>query len=178
MRASVRAWTVAICAGLLFLAGCTPAPRDLDWDAVDTLIAKAFPGVPSLTTSDLSARLESGLDVILLDARDADEFAVSHLQGAHHVASDVDTASHLAASAPNALVVAYCSVGYRSAALVEQLRARGHTNALNLEGSIFQWVSEGRPVYRGQTQVTQVHPYDPTWGALLPEVLWSSEQRD
>ena len=59
------------------------------------------------------------------------------------------------------------ALGTASAALAQKLKARGYTNVANLEGSIFQWANEGRPVYRGDEQVTQVHPFDAQWGRLL-----------
>jgi 3-mercaptopyruvate sulfurtransferase SseA len=61
----------------------------------------------------------------------------------------------------------YCSVGYRSARIVERLRAAGHSDVRNLRGSIFQWANEGRPVVRGDSTVHKVHPFDATWGRLL-----------
>ena len=157
---------------LLAVWGC--APDTLDWSTVERMIAQEFPEVPGLTTRELAERLASDAPgVVLLDARTAGEFAVSHLPGAHHVGSDAAAASRLAASAPGVTVVAYCSVGYRSAALVERLRGMGHANAVNLEGSIFRWAAQGRPVHRGADRVAQVHPYDDAWGALLPRPLWA-----
>ena len=74
-----------------------------------------------------------------------------------------------ARSAPGAgsTVVVYCSVGYRSAELVKRLKATGAGNVFNLEGSLFRWANEGRPVYRGAERVFEVHPYDADWANLL-----------
>ena len=66
-----------------------------------------------------------------------------------------------------ATVVAYCSVGYRSARLAAALRDRGLADVHNLEGSIFRWANEDRPLFRGDTPVRRVHPFDETWGVLL-----------
>jgi hypothetical protein len=41
----------------------------------------------------------------------------------------------------------------------------------NLEGSIFRWANEGRPVYADGMQVDRVHPFDDSWGKLLKEDL-------
>lgn len=170
---SRRARSTAACLIALLAAGAC-APRALDWHSVERLIAEQFPDVPSVTTHELAALLSSAADgVVLLDARGAEEFAVSHLRGARHVGSDAAAAGRLAAVAPDATVVAYCAVGYRSAALVARLRAMGHAHAVNLAGSIFRWAGEGRPVYRGGARVEQVHPYDEAWGALLPRSLWA-----
>lgn len=160
------------------LASCRPAPDALDWDTVEAMIAHNFPGVPSLTTEELAAGLASeSRDIILLDAREAAEFDVSHLPGAHHVGSDTEAVARLADGSPDALIVVYCSVGYRSAALVANLIERGYTNAVNLEGSIFRWASETRPLSRGAMNVREVHPYDDEWGTLLPPDLWAYTPR-
>ena len=49
----------------------------------------------------------------------------------------------------------YCAVGYRSAEMATQLRAAGFTNVRNLEGSIFQWANEHRPLVHGEQPVEQ-----------------------
>jgi hypothetical protein len=64
-------------------------------------------------------------------------------------------------------IVTYCAVGYRSGALATKLREAGFTSVRNLEGSIFQWANEHRPLVRGDEPVTTVHPYSSLWGRLL-----------
>jgi hypothetical protein len=87
-------------------------------------------------------------------------------------ASSVPGLDSLSTDAP---IVVYCSVGYRSARIAERLREQGFTNASNLEGSIFRWANEGRPVYRDSTEVDAVHPYDRTWGTLLDDRYHADE---
>ena len=175
MRTGVRsaaAW-IAPCVLAVLAAACHQDPQPLDWSAVEAMIAGEFPDVPGVSTAELAAQLAADpTGVVILDARAEEEFAVSHLPAARLVGSDADAASRLAAEA-DARVVVYCSVGYRSAALVDRLRERGHANAVNLEGSIFRWAGEGRPLYRDGVRVEQVHPYDDRWGALLPRTLWA-----
>lgn len=176
MRIAVRSAAACVALSLLAVLGsaCDQDPQPLDWSAAEALIEGEFPDVPGITTTELAAELAADpAGVVILDARAADEFAVSHLPGARLVGSDADAAGRLAAAAPDARIVVYCSVGYRSAALVDRLREQGHANAVNLEGSIFRWAGEGRPVYRAGERVEQVHPYDDRWGALLPRTLWA-----
>lgn len=54
-----------------------------------------------------------------------------------------------------------------TAELARKLAARGYTNVVNLEGSLFAWANEGRPVYAGGQLASRVHPYDSAWGGLL-----------
>ena len=163
----------ALCGVLLLLTGCTQSAQPYDWQQVRETIDQEFPEVASLTTSDLAMLLSADdPPIILLDARAADEFAVSHLQDARLASSVRQAEAILDSARPDAIVVVYCSVGYRSAALVEQLHERGFANAVSLEGSLFAWANEGRPVYRGDTLATHVHPYDEEWGVLLDRELW------
>jgi 3-mercaptopyruvate sulfurtransferase SseA len=75
------------------------------------------------------------------------------------------------AIAPNiskdAPVVAYCAVGYRSAALVKRMTMAGFIHAQVLDGGIFAWGNEHHPLVRDDERATQVHPYTQFWGRLL-----------
>ena len=157
---------------LLLAAACATPASEHTWEAVEARIAAAFPDVPQITTADLADLLvDPARDVVLIDARDAREFAVSHLRGAER-ATSIDRAAAIVAAAPDdATLVAYCSVGYRSAALVAALHDRGSRTVYNLRGSIFRWANENRPVYRGTDRVNHVHPFDDAWGALLRDEL-------
>ena len=64
-------------------------------------------------------------------------------------------------------IVLYSSVGYRGARVADFLGGRATTQVQNLEGGEFRWANEGRPVFRQDRPVAEVHPYNPTWGLLL-----------
>jgi rhodanese-related sulfurtransferase len=142
------------------------------------MIARDFPGAPSIPADALAARLDGPDAPLLLDVRQEEEYAVSHLPGARRVEPEAEALPpELLALPRDTPIVAYCSVGYRSAALVERLRAEGFTRAENLEGSIFRWANEGRPVVRDGREVAEVHPYGRAWGVLLDRGLhaWRPE---
>lgn len=131
------------------------------------LIRRRFPEVPQLTTEQLAAWLADARRPapVLIDARGREEYAVSHLRGALR-ASTLAEVEALGLPAERPLVV-YCSVGYRSSELAARLIRAGRREVSNLEGSIFAWANEGRPVYRGGDRVNAVHPFDRRWGVLL-----------
>jgi rhodanese-related sulfurtransferase len=105
---------------------------------------------------------------ILLDTREAPEFAVSHLRGARLVSYDTFSLAAVHDLPRNAPLVVYCSVGARSEKIGAQLRQAGFTNVRNLYGGIFEWVNEGQPVVTATNQPTdRVHAYSPTWGIWL-----------
>lgn len=150
------------------------ALRFCAWGAVNRWVERVFPDVPTLTTQGLADWLNGDQEPlpILLDVRRDDEFAVSHLPGASHAANlKAALALGLDRDRP---IVAYCSVGYRSARLVKQLQAEGYTEVYNLAGSIFQWANQGRSLVSYSQPQTQVHPYSPLWGKLLKPGLAST----
>jgi rhodanese-related sulfurtransferase len=103
--------------------------------------------------------------------REPEEYAVSHLQGARPAPSKDEALKALQRISSGQRIVLYCSVGYRSSELAQFLMKKGYTEVYNLQGSIFAWANEGRPVYRGKEWVKVVHPYDRIWGRLLKKSL-------
>jgi len=47
------------------------------------------------------------------------------------------------------------------------LKRAGIDNIYNLEGGLFEWANEDRPIYRGTDRVHEVHPFNGVWGLLL-----------
>ncbi len=139
--------------------------RTVAWWVVNRWVTRSFPAVPTVTTQELAAWLSADQAPVLLDVRRDYEFAVSHLPGAHHTPNeDAATALNLDPSQP---IVAYCSVGYRSARLVSQLQSAGYSAVYNLTGSAFQWANEGRSLVSEDRPTATVHPFNPAWGLLL-----------
>lgn len=161
----------------LLLASCS---QESGWTAVQQGISAAYPDVPRVSTDSLAAWLDadSTRPPVLLDVRQAEEYAVSHLPGAIRVDPDGGVPPALDTLARDTPIVAYCSVGYRSSDLASRLVEAGYTNVANLEGSIFRWANEGRAVFRNGHPVREVHPYDSVWGRLLNAELrtWMPEK--
>jgi hypothetical protein len=53
--------------------------------------------------------------------------------------------------------------------MAQRLRAASFVRVQNLEGSIFQWANDHRPLVHEAASVTRVHPYNAFWGRLLDE---------
>ncbi len=166
-------WSLLV--GLVLSMGSTSQgcgsgdPKDLKEE-----IRSRFPDVPQMTTEELEALLSTGgQGVVLLDVRQPREFEISHLHGAR-LAPDLDAAlARLAGVEKDHLIVTYCSVGYRSSSLAQELARSGFSRVHNLEGSIFEWANRGLPVYREGEVVHQVHPFDRIWGRYLHRDLWA-----
>ena len=144
------------------------------WSTTLKMIRAKFPQVAQLSTDSLHTWLEASEPAgrpLLLDVREKEEYGVSHLKDAVSALTKEEALQALEGVAPDRPVVLYCSVGYRSSEMAGFLQKRGFRKVYNLEGSIFAWANEGRPVYRGDERVHEVHPYDRVWGKLLKKVL-------
>lgn len=105
---------------------------------------------------------------LFLDARELNEFQVSHINNARHVGYDKFDLTSLKDVDKNQQIVVYCSVGYRSEKIAEKLVQAGYTNVQNLYGGIFEWVNESLPVVNNQgNQTDRVHAYSKSWGIWL-----------
>jgi len=138
-----------------------------DLEKIKTITRQSFPTVRQISTHQLAEWMDNAKpDLLLVDVRGSEEFAVSQLHGAINATTAEGIAAVIREKKPAAAVL-YCSVGFRSSRLAEQLGREGITGVANLEGSIFQWANEARPLYQGQTPVQQVHPYGKRWAGLL-----------
>ncbi len=153
------------------------------WSTTLKMIRAKFPGVAQLSTDSLQTWLDEPGQAqtgqspaerpLLLDVREKEEYEVSHLKDAVLAVSEREALKALEGIPPDRPVVLYCSVGYRSSEMAGFLQKRGFEKVYNLEGSIFAWANEGKPVYRGEERVRVVHPYDRVWGKLLKKMLRS-----
>ena len=144
-----------------------------DLERIKGITREVFPSVSQLGTDTLEEWLQqANLSLLLVDVRSSEEFAVSHLRGAVNLQTAGQIAGAVNERKP-AKAILYCSVGFRSSRLARALTRQGLRDVMNLEGSIFQWANEGRPVYRGDVPVRQVHPYGKRWAGLLKDGLAS-----
>lgn len=151
-------------AGIALLAG-----RPLAFDVLHRLTARKFPEVRWVSTAEFARwRADPGRAApVVLDARTEDEYAVSHLQDAVRIDPYRPSLRPLRGFAKDTAIAVYSSVGYRGARVADWLARQGYTNVVNLDGSLFRWANEGRPMFRAGRPITEVHPYDDTWGLLL-----------
>ena len=155
--------------GLLVAVFAALGLRSVDWFLLKTSLRHKFPKVEWISTSELADWLANKRRPapVLLDVRTREEWNVSHLPGARRVEPNASAESAAAGVSKETPIVTYCAVGYRSGEMAERLRAAGFTDVRNLEGSIFQWANEHRPLVRNNERVSQVHPYNSFWGRLV-----------
>jgi len=116
--------------------------------------------VPIMTVEDLQPKLGS---FVLLDAREREEYEVSHIEKAQYVGYQNADLQALEITKETPIVI-YCSIGYRSEKIGEKLKKEGYTEVYNLYGSIFEWVNQGNPVVDMNGQMTnRIHTYNKKW---------------
>ncbi len=131
-------------------------------------LRKDFPEIKHISIADFFVAPDN---TVLVDVRTEEEFRISRVPGAIHI-DDPDKLLAFATEHANESIVLYCSVGVRSSEATRLLQDHGFKNVANLEGSIFEWANEGRPLVNNQGATNVVHPYNIWWGwrYLSPEV--------
>ncbi len=142
--------------------------QSTDPDYADKLESLYKGSVPLAKPKDLALWEAGDPQLLLLDTRTAREYEVSHIAGAQFV--DYSKFNRAAAEGwdRGKPVVVYCSVGYRSERIGEQLKRMGFKTVYNLYGGIFEWVNQGHPIVDAKGQpTTMVHTYNEDWGKWL-----------
>lgn len=123
--------------------------------------------IPTISCERLQSKLNRP-NLVLLDAREQEEFTISHLKDAKWVGYNTFDKKYVEGIDKDAMVVVYCSVGYRSEKIAEQLKAMGYNKVYNLYGGIFEWMNRSYLLLDSKEQpTTSVHAYDKDWGRWL-----------
>ncbi len=118
--------------------------------------------VPVLSVHELKQMDRS--DILLLDARELEEYETSHIQGATYFGYENPDFDSLNDIDKEKTIVLYCSIGYRSEKIGEKLQENGFANVYNLYGSIFEWSNAGYPIYdKLNVETKQIHTYNKRW---------------
>lgn len=121
--------------------------------------------VPLLSVEEVHENLDS---YVLLDAREIDEYNVSHLPGALYIGYDEVDLSVLDKLDKGEKLLFYCSIGYRSEKIAEKALEMGFKEVYNLYGSIFEWTNKGYELQsKNSTQTNKVHGYNWIWGKWI-----------
>lgn len=120
---------------------------------------------PTINISDAATGFRN---YTFLDARELNEYNVSHLQNALFVGSKTFSLDKVNNIQKNQPIIVYCSIGKRSEDVTLKLKKAGYTNVNNLYGGIFEWVNQGHRVYNNNNIITDsVHAFGHFWGKWL-----------
>lgn len=128
----------------------------------------------SVPTKDINEVIRDKEKYVFLDAREKNEYEVSHIPGAIYVGYNDFDISRLANIPQSTTIVVYCSVGYRSEKITEKLIKKGFTDVANLYGSIFEWANCSLPLEDQNNHPTKsLHTYNKKWSQWVrnPSIL-------
>lgn len=96
----------------------------------------------SITTSQLRATLAGNFTGLLIDVREPDEFAITHIEGSRLI--PLKTLPDQLGSLPrDREILVHCKAGGRSAKAVQLLLDHGFTRVKNITGGIDAWLQDG-----------------------------------
>lgn len=136
--------------------------------SVDAILKQYNKGnIPYISIQELNENFE---EAIILDAREMNEFKVSHIKNALYVGHKYFNSTKILEQVPDLSqpIVVYCSIGVRSETIGNALKKAGYTNVKNLYGGIFEWKNKNLPIYNIKEQETDsLHAYSKKWSVYL-----------
>jgi molybdopterin/thiamine biosynthesis adenylyltransferase/rhodanese-related sulfurtransferase len=131
-------------------------------------LAEARAATPMVSNDQAQALVAGG--ALLLDVREADEWAAGHLPGAVFLPRS-QVAGGIAAIEPDRgrPFVVYCASGIRSAFAAQQLLEMGYRDVVNMVGGYAAWQAEGRAT-EGSPRLTMEQRRRYSRHLLVPEV--------
>jgi hydroxyacylglutathione hydrolase len=100
--------------------------------------------LPLLSVHRLKEMLDKGEDLLVLDARDQDEWESGHIEGALHIYVG-HLEERLGEVPENKPVAVICTVGHRAGLGASILLRAGFKQVYNVLGSVTAWVAAGFP---------------------------------
>ena len=88
---------------------------------------------------------------VLIDVREADEYAAGHLPGAIHISRgmlEFKLSSNPELSARDLAIVLYCKTSGRAALAACALHDMGYLNVQSISGGFDAWAAAGKPVIK------------------------------
>ena len=119
---------------------------------------------------DVPEANENADDYIFLDARELEEYQISHIPGARYIGYKKFDEDLLEGISHDDKIIVYCSVGYRSEKIGKKLEKLGYTTVYNLYGSIFEWINCDLPLENQQGIATDtIHTYNKKWSKWVDD---------
>jgi len=108
------------------------------------LAADAKTRVTEISAEEAATRQQAG--AVVIDVREAQEFAQQHIDGAVHLSRGIlETQIEQLAPDTQTSIVCYCGGGNRSALAADNLQKMGYTNVVSLAGGFAAWTAAQLP---------------------------------
>jgi len=151
---------------LILMGACSTSDAQVKNPSYRLLLETMYKNtVPLISAKELSRKSD---DLVILDTREKAEYEVSHLKNAKWVGYDTFNKKRLKDIPKDQPIAVYCSIGYRSERIGEQLLEMGYEKVYNLNGGIFEWINQDQKVLDENDKETErVHSYSKSWGTWL-----------
>lgn len=107
---------------------------------------------PKATTLQATQLINQGKTVVL-DVREAEEFATVHIRDARHIPlMELEKRIDELQKAKKKTLLVVCQNGARSAKAVTLLQKAGFTDVFSLAGGLLTWQSQGLPVVKSEAK--------------------------
>lgn len=113
------------------------------------LVTAAKSRIAEISVSDAESAIRAA--DVLIDVREADEFAAGHLPGAIHASRgmlEFKLSASPALAARDLKVVLYCKTSGRAALAAAAMQDMGYLNVQSIAGGYDAWVAAGKPVHK------------------------------
>ena len=121
---------------------------------------RQFPTVQTVSADEVE-KLKNRKRTVIVDVRTPKERAVSFIPAS---ISQSDFESNLA-KYEGGTIIAYCTIGYRSAQFAQTLAKKG-IEVHNLKGGILSWINSGFPLVDQVGPTRKVHVYGRKWNIV------------
>ena len=103
--------------------------------------------VRECTIEDLKSRMDQEKRFILIDVREASEFAAGYIPGAIHISKGV-IERDIETVVPDLKteILLYCGGGFRSALSADNLQRMGYQNVVSVDGGWRGWTDSNYPI--------------------------------
>lgn len=116
------------------------------------LVAQAKSTIQEVALQDAEAAIQQA--DVLIDVREADEFAAGHLPGAVLVPRgllEFKLSGTPALSSRDLKVVLYCKTSGRAALSAQAMQSMGYLNVTSIAGGYDAWAAAGKPVVKPES---------------------------
>ena len=118
------------------------------------LVALAKSSIKEVSLGDAPQAIQNA--DILLDVREADEYASGHIPGAIHMSRgmlEFKLSGNPALSARDLKIVLYCKTSGRAALAAKALHEMGYQHVQSIGGGFDAWIEAGNPIAKPETVV-------------------------
>ena len=102
----------------------------------------------NISPTELKGRLDRQEKFRLIDVREPDEWALTHLPTAELIPLSQFQQRATTELSPDETIVLYCHHGIRSGRAQGYLKAQGYANVINLTGGIDAWAVQVEPTMK------------------------------